>query len=191
MNPSNIAKLYLRIKIKQEVISMRKIKLSSIVIREQYAQSHPGEEKMAECRKFYNERKQQDRYIVINNDHILIDGYIQYLVLLEQGIDEAEVVISRRRKPKWHRKPEAALYNAPTTYIYGRHYRADNNTYSKEYVWRVPNTWIGFTDGLYIGDTIIVRTKYGNKPIEITRIEVLDKPPVDTPIRKVCKKISD
>lgn len=43
---------------------------------------------------------------------------------------------------------------------------------------------------LNVGDVVMVKTKRGNAPIEITRIEKLTECPVDIPVKKVVKKIS-
>lgn len=41
---------------------------------------------------------------------------------------------------------------------------------------------------LNVGDVVMVKTKRGNAPIEITRIEKLTECPVDIPVKKVVKK---
>ena len=60
---------------------MRRMKLADIKISEAFANSIPSEEKMNECRNNWNQLNRQDRYIVVNTDNVLIDGYIMYLVL--------------------------------------------------------------------------------------------------------------
>ena len=83
---------------------MRTMKLVDIKISEAFANSIPSEEKMNECRNNWNQWHRQDRYIVVNPDNVLIDGYIQYLVLKENNVEEAEVKISTKRKKRWYRK---------------------------------------------------------------------------------------
>ena len=73
-----------------------------------------------------------------------------------------------------------------TTYIYGIH---PNDKTNKERVWRVPNNWNGWENDLLPGDKIIVTTKFGSAPIIITRIECLDKCPVDIPVKRVVAKV--
>ena len=60
---------------------MRRMKLSDIKITDAFANSIPSEEKLNECRNNWKQWNRQDRYIVVNPDNVLIDGYIQYLVL--------------------------------------------------------------------------------------------------------------
>jgi len=171
------------------------MKLSDIKIRESFAITTPKEEKMEECRKYWNDNHEQDRYIVVDCNNTLVDGYIQYLVLKEMGEDTAEIRISNKKKEQYVRKnksiyqsiKKANYRECETTYIFGVH---PNSKSIKERVWRVSNDWwSGWTDSLNIGDMLLVNTKYGLAPIKITRIERLNKCPVDIPIKKVVKKL--
>ena len=155
---------------------MRRMKLSDIKINKAFANSIPKENKMAECRDNWRKYHKQDRYVVINRDNFLIDGYIQYLILKENNIEEAVVKISN--KPNYK--------NRTTTYIYGIH---QNQKEKKQYIWRVPRLWKGWERDLLPGDKILVHTKYGIRPIIITKIQWLDKCPVDFSVKKVFKKI--
>ncbi len=168
----------------------RKMKLSDIKIQESFAITTPKEEKMQECRDNWNTFHKQDRWIVINNDNELIDGYIQYLILKENGVEEADIKISNRSRKRWHRKNikdwTATHYrNEETTYIYGIH---PNTNRIKELIWRVPKGWTWFAENVQIGDAIFCRTKFGVAPVIVTKIEVLDKCPVDFAVKKVAGK---
>ena len=168
---------------------MRKMKLSDIKISQAFASSIPSEEKMNECRNNWIQWNRQDRFIVVH-DNVLIDGYIQYLVLKENNVDEAEVKISTRRKKRWHRK-NVEDWNIPhyrdeaTTYVYGVH---PNSKDTKTYMWRVPKSWANWADNIQIGDTIICSTKNGYAPVVVNKIEILDKCPINIPVKKVCNK---
>lgn len=169
---------------------MNKMKLSEIKIKDSFARSKPSLIKFADCLKHYDQYKQQDRYIVINHKGELIDGYIQYLVLEFLEIDEAEIVISSRKKSYLNRKPtyeyrEPEYKNQMTTYIYGVHPR----NLEKEYIWRVPNSWTEWENDLLPGDVILVNTKYGKKEAIITKIEYLEQCPTDFNVRKVVKNL--
>ena len=158
-------------------------------IKKSFEDSVPSDKKVEECRKVWNEHHRQDRYIVVNHENELIDGYIQYLVLKENGIEEAEIEISERCNKKIDKKETHYSYipeyrREITAYIYGTHINKKD-----EYIWRVPRSWKGWENNLVPGDKILVDTKYGIKPIVITRIEYSDKCPVDYPVRKVFKKI--
>ena len=173
---------------------MRRMKLSEIKISEAFANSIPNEEKMNKCRNNWNQWNRQDRFIVVNHDNVLIDGYIQYLVLKENNIDEAEIKISTRREKRWYRNNVEdwnipRYRNEPTVYIYGMH---PNSKSGKEFVWRVPKSWseLGWENGLNIGDEILVTTKFGIKPVVVTKIEISDKCPVNIPVKRVVKRIN-
>ena len=169
---------------------MRRMKLSDIKISEAFANSVPSEEKMNECRNNWNQWHRQDRYIVVNSDNVLIDGYIQYLILMEYKEEYAEVKISNRRKKRWERKNikdwVAPRYkDNPTTYIYGYH---PNSKDIKTYMWRVPESWNGWADNVQIGDMVMCTTKFGYAPVIVNKIEILDECPIDIPVKKVCNK---
>ncbi len=168
----------------------RKMKLSDIKIKESFAIATPKEEKMEECRYNWTIYHRQDRWIVVNNDNELIDGYIMYLVLKENGVEEAEIKISNRRKKRWYRKnvkdwTVAPYRNEKTTYIYGVH---PNSKCTKEFCWRVPKSWTWFTENVQIGDSILCKTKFGIAPVIVTKIKVLDKCPVDFVVKRVVGK---
>ena len=83
---------------------MRRMKLSDIKIKESFANTTPSEEKMNECRYNWRMFNKQDRYIVIDHNNVLIDGYVMYKVLMEHKEEYAEVKISHCRKKRWERK---------------------------------------------------------------------------------------
>ena len=130
----------------------------------------------------------------VNRENELIDGYIQYLVLKENNVEEVEIKISNRRKKRWYRK-NVEDWNIPhyrnetTTYVYGKH---PNSNCTKEFVWRVPKSWskLGWEDGLNVGNKILVDTKFGIKPVVVTKIEISDKCPVNIPVKRVVKRLN-
>ncbi len=170
---------------------MKKMRLSDIKIKESYTKTTPSLTKFADCLKHYDKYKQQDRYVVINHQGELIDGYIQYLVLEFLGIEDVEIVISSRKKSYLNRKAtyeykEPEYKTQMTTYIYGVHPR----NLEKEYIWRVPNSWIGWENDLLPGDMILVDTKFGKKEAIVTKIDWLDQCPSEFNVRKVVKKLN-
>ena len=176
---------------------MRKMKLSDIKIKSYFTETMPKQHKLNQCRWNYYNWHGQDRYIVVNHKGFLIDGYIQYLVLKENNVKEADVIVSDHKDKRWRRiNPEYEVneqvkvprYKTQnTTYIFGIH--PNNVKHPKERVWRVPNSWKGWEDDVMPGDKILVSTKNGVAPIIVTQIKWLDQCPVDMPVRKVFKKI--
>lgn len=168
------------------------MKLEDIIIRECFANTTPRESKMRECRDYWSRCKSQDRYIVVDRNNVLVDGYVQYLVLKENGIKDAEIRIGKMKKlDRWQRKTNEDSWDTPkyreisTTYIIGVH---PNNT-KREYMWRVPNNWTWVSENLQVGDLVFCRTKRSHAaPVIITKIMVLHKCPVDYPVSKMCYK---
>lgn len=109
------------------------IKLSSIKIPKSYAVTTPSEKKVRTKRKKY--RKGKLKAITINTDGFLINGYINYLILKENNVEDAEVNIVDIKKNDNSNVPES-YRNTRTTYIYGKH---PNNKSEKIYTWRIPN----------------------------------------------------
>ena len=168
-----------------------KMKLSDVKVLKSFASTTPKEEKMSVCRDFWNNNYKQIKNIVVNNDNVLVDGYVQYLVLKENSVENADVLKLGRKKVFINREHkhkreyvEPSYKREMTTYIFGIHPKSR----IKEYVWRVPTSWKGWENDLLPGDRIWVNTKYGIKPIIVTKIEWSDKCPVDMKVRKVAKK---
>ena len=171
----------------EELMNM---KLSDIKISSAFAESVPSEKKMEECRDNWNTFERQDRWIVVDQNGYLIDGYVMYLVLKENNIEETKVKISARRKKRWYRKntkgwEEPKYRNNPTTYIYGVH---PNSKDTKIYMWRVPKSWGNWADNLRVGDMIICNTKNGHSPVIVSGIKVSDTCPVEFPVKTVYSK---
>ena len=168
---------------------MRRMKLADIKISEAFENSIPSEKKLNECRNNWNQWNRQDRFIVVNPNNVLIDGYIQYLILKENNIEEAEIKIWNCKRRRWFRKNVENCIpkyrKNPTTYIFGVH---PNSNCKREFCWRVPNSWTNWADNIQIGDTIICSTKNGHAPVIVNKIEVLDECPIDIPVKKVCNK---
>lgn len=169
---------------------LMKMKLSDIKITSAFAESVPSEKKMEECRDNWNTFERQDRWIVVDQNGYLIDGYVMYLVLKENNIEETKVKISARRKKRWYRKntkgwEEPKYRNNPTTYIYGVH---PNSKDTKTYMWRVPKSWGNWADNLRVGDMIICNTKNGHSPVIVSGIKVSDTCPVEFPVKTVYSK---
>ena len=168
---------------------MRKMKLSDITITPAFAETTPNGKKMEECRYNWRMYGKQDRYIVVNHNNVLVDGYIQYLILKEHREEECEVLDYKKKKhnKRYEKTPKLSpsYKNTLTTYIFGVH---PNSNCTKEFCWRVPASWGNWVDNIEIGDTILCQTKYGFSPVVVNRVEVLDKPPVEFRVKKVAKR---
>ena len=69
------------------------MRLSDICITRRLSSSIPCKKELDSCMEYWNEHHKQDRYIIINDDFVLIDGYIMYLVLKKNHVEYADVEI--------------------------------------------------------------------------------------------------
>lgn len=164
-----------------------KRKLSEIKITEEFLNTKPSNIKVQECRKFWGKNHKQDRYLVINEEGYLIDGYIQYLILKENKVDEAEIQISNVRKNKWKRMEKDTYRNQLTTYIYGKH---PGDEKKKTYIWRVPNSdgWDEFKSNVNVDDMIFCYSKKRVTPVVVTEVVTTKNCPVIYPVNKVASR---
>ena len=158
---------------------MRVMKLSDIVITDTFENTTPSKLKMDRYRDMWDKFNRQPKYIIVNDDNILIDGYIQYLLLKEKGFEYGECLVRHRKNGN-----QSTYRNTTATYVYGVH---KNSKCEKEYMWRVPNSWKKFANDVQVGDSILCQTKYGYSPVIVTKVEVLDKCPVDFRVKRVAK----
>ena len=115
------------------------MRLSEIKIPKSFESSTPNTSKYEKCEKYYLETGQQDRYLVIDEDCVLIDGYIMYLVLKNHGAEYAmtkHILVSKygytyKRRKKYGKlvPPEKVISykEKQTTYVYGKHPNSDND----------------------------------------------------------------
>ena len=139
-----------------------KMKLSDIQVSSAMRNTTPRQEKMEAVRQYYQENGKLDSDIRLNEKNYLVDGYIGFLVLEENGVEEVEVV-----------RPGTPIY------VFGRH-----NTCPKEYCWRITGETKDIHN-LKIGNKMVVRTSSGNSVAVITRFEALEQPPVQQRIKSV------
>lgn len=159
---------------------MQKIKLTEVKISKRFKNTTPSERKMERIRKKYRETGMQDKPIVLDENGYLIDGYARYLILKEFGEEYINCICKKNISDKI-----LNYKKSPTYYIYGLHKSCD-----KEFVWRVPCTKIDdFIGKIIPGDKVLVNTRNGARNITVTKIALLDKPPIDKSIKKVIKVI--
>lgn len=164
-----------------------KRKLSEIKITEEFLSTKPSNIKIQECRKFWGKNHKQDRYLVVNEEGYLIDGYIQYIILKENKVDEAEIQISNVRENKWRRMKKDTYRNKLTTYIYGKH---PGDEKKKTYIWRVPNSnrWDEFKNNVEPDDMIFCYSKKRVAPVVVTEVITTKNCPVIYPVNKVASR---
>ena len=173
----------------------RVMKLSDIRIKGAFENSVPNDYKLSQCREYWNQHGFYLHDIVVNNKGYLVDGYVQYLVLKENSIEDIVVrdldkKVHKRQKLKVRKsgkKKSKSYRDMETLYVFGVH----PGRGTKERVWRAPSKFQKeWEEILNVGNIVMVKTKCGNAPIEITRIERLSECPVDIPVKRVIEKIS-
>lgn len=61
------------------------VKLTDIVIPEEFRNTHPRFKKMVAKREYYRKYGTYSSKIILNRDFVLIDGYTTYLLCVENG----------------------------------------------------------------------------------------------------------
>lgn len=150
----------------------------------------PNNKNMGEVRRHYNIYG-HDRYIVATrHENEVIDGFAMIRFLKKIGIEEvheSEVCRRNRREDKLRRKYTAInepYANCKTTYVYG--YAIGIN---QELVWRIPHDWRKLTSELKKGDVVVCNVLNGERAVQVTRVEELDKKPIDICVKIVCKNM--
>lgn len=173
------------------------MRLSEIKIPADFESSIPNTNKYEKCKKYYKETGNQDRYIVVDENNVLVDGYIMYLVLKNNGEkfgDSRRITLRKHTYTDKQRKKYGRLIppkhvvtykEKPTAYVYGKH---PNSKDDKEYVWRLPQTWDYMSLMLQKGDVIYCGTRFGVAPVVVTKVELKNNFDTDLCIKKVCSR---
>lgn len=67
-----------------------KVKVSNIIIPEEFKATKPRFKKMIQKREFYRKNDRFESKIVLNKDFLLIDGYTSYIIAKENGMKYVE-----------------------------------------------------------------------------------------------------
>lgn len=154
------------------------MKLNDMMIQTRFLQRNPYEGKLRECRKYYDEHKRLDRDIVINPNGVLVDGYVGYLVLRENGVPECDVKVDDVCDDV---ECEPDYRYMETSYVVARHGNDPN-----EYIWRITDDTI-LSECIVLGSSILVESKNGNKVVTVVNMFTLDHPPMPSYVRKVLR----
>ena len=133
--------------------------INLIKIPNRFSHSRPNEDKIEACRDFYRTNHRLDRDIVVDENMTLKDGYIGYLVLVENNAKVVCVKQTNTRK---------------VTLVYGVHPGVD-----KEYRWKIVEDTED-QDNLKVGSHAIVRTIFGDVEVKVTKIEKITRSKLKT-----------
>lgn len=144
------------------------LNLDDIIIPSHFSCSEPSDT------KYQNKKRDYINYgeykLVVNESNVLLDGYISYLILKDLGVDKVDAFKLFSEK------------DLSKVYVYGVH---PNSITNKEYVWRIKNSTLNKIGEIKEGMKLIVSAKDRFAPIIVTRVETLDKPPVEGVIKTV------
>lgn len=173
------------------------MRLSEIKIPADFESSIPNTYKYNKCERYYNKTGNQDRYIVVDEKNVLVDGYIMYLVLKNHDVEYGNVkrltlrkhTYTDKQRKKYGRlispKHVVTYKEKPTAYVYGKHPNSKDN---KEYVWRLPQAWGYMSLMLQKGDVIYCGTRFGVAPVVVTKVELKSNFDTSLCIKKVCSQ---
>ena len=171
------------------------MRLSEIKISADFESSIPNTYIYNKCENYYNKTGNQDRYIVVDEKNVLVDGYIMYLVLKNHDVEYGNVkrltlrkhTYTDKQRKKYGRlispKHVVTYKEKPTAYVYGKHPNSKDN---KEYVWRLPQAWGYMSLMLQKGDVIYCGTRFGVAPVVVTKVELKSNFDTSLCIKKIC-----
>lgn len=91
------------------------MKISDIIIMPSFLRTKPQQWKLDMVRDYYRDHGTTDVDIVVLPNGTLVDGYIRYLVLKENGVDEVDVKVSESYPAKQRRKSSCSRREKPQT----------------------------------------------------------------------------
>ena len=141
------------------------MKLADITIPQRFQASPPSDRKLNVCRQYFKAHGALDRTLVVDSQGVLLDGYVGYLVLRENGIREYGV----------------SCADKPRIFIAACH---EGNP--KEYYWCVTHRTAD-VELLIPGAHALVQTKNGMQPVRITQVFTAVKSPRRGRIRGVIR----
>ncbi len=160
-------------KVDAKLGNIERLNMSDIKVPMAFRRAFPSEEKMQACRDYYQQKKCIDREIIIDANNYIVDGYVGYLVLLENNIRNTRVIRIVEEKKNYK--------NSPTMYVFGHHPHG-----GKTYVWRMVSKTQN-PEWLRIGAKMLVNTKRGTKLVVVDDFKELSEPPVSMPVKKVIR----
>lgn len=150
-----------------------RLRMSDIKVSMAFQRAFPADEKMQKCREYYQQYGTIDREIVVDANNYIVDGYVGFLVLMENDI--RSTVVTRVTEEKINYK------NSPTMYVFGHHPHG-----GKTYVWRMVKRTQN-PENLKVGAKMMVNTKRGSKLVIVDDFKELSEPPVLMPVKKVIR----
>lgn len=125
-------------------------KVRDIDILDEFKATPPNPGKIIRKTIEYNTTGNLPDRIILNEDLVLIDGYISYLIARQQGIEDVSVCIGKIGIVEARHKAEGKIYR-----------------------WRLPSY---LNNMVSIGDKVMVRTGRGIRRAKVEKIVYVDYP---------------
>ena len=144
------------------------MKLEDIRITKRFKRTPPNIDKLLVCfLNYYG--GERDREIVVDENGVLIDGYVMYKVL--QFVGEEETKVTQVVKEELDESYREKL----TVYVHGHHVDATCTTRiedNKIRTWRIPEECCLTIEDLSPGRFLLVNTRKGVRWMEITGVTI-------------------
>ena len=141
---------------------LKDFSIKDIVISEDYKNTTPGSRKMERAEQRYLQTGLLLANIIINDNNVLIDGYITYLLAVRHGLEQVDV------------------YRGYIEIIEAVH-RAESN---KVFQWRVPLRLYGQVQR---NDFVMARTSSGVKRVLVKAVIRQSYPEQGRTLKRICK----
>lgn len=140
------------------VNKMKMIELEKIIIPEKFTKTKPSEVKVNTVHRYVAMYGELDKPLVLDNNNVLTDNYIRYLVAKETNMISVPYLLPEEYKEKYPQKNRMS-------YIVGVFYNC-----GKRYVWKNSKNL-----KIEIGDKVLVESKdkFGNdnKAVTVTVVK--------------------
>lgn len=155
---SKIGKITLKM-LKGEIKLMR---IDDIQIFQCFKENPPKPEKMKEKERYFQETGLLPSEIILDSSNRLIDGYISYLLAVQQGIERIPVRYGERQIVKAYHRPGGKIY-----------------------IWELPKKLI---DQVGPGEKVVVMTSKGIRIVTVKEVEEYNPDRYIDSVRLVIRK---
>ena len=142
---------------------LKDFRIKDIIISEDFKNTQPGSRKMERAEQNYLQIGELPANIVINDQNVLVDGYITYLLAVKHGVHQMDV------------------YRGYIEVVEAVHRPGSKS----KYTWRVP---FGLVGQIEEGDHVIVATSRGAKRVKVENVIRQQYPDQTVGRRSIFKK---
>ena len=142
---------------------LKDFQIKDIIISEDFKNTQPGSRKMERAEQNYLQTGELPANIVINDENVLVDGYVTYFLAVKYGVQQIDVYRGYIEVVEAVHRPGSKV----------------------KYTWRVPFGLIGQIEA---GDHVIVATSRGAKRVKVENVIRQQYPDQSVGKRSIFKK---